>query len=149
MEITPILPPGWSPEKFKTTGREPAKTLGQADFLKLLTTQFAQQDPMEPMKDTAFIAQMAQFTSLEQTKSMSVDMAALREQQEILQATGVLGRSVEVQVDAKKGTTISGVVTGIHLEAGTPKLMVNGKKYDFNQITAIAPEQPAEPTPTP
>lgn len=147
MSISAILPTNSLTAELAS--REPAKTLGQQDFLKLLTTQFAQQDPMEPMKDTAFIAQMAQFTSLEQTKAMSADMAALREQQVILQATGVLGRSVELLVDAKEGTTKSGVVTGIHLEAGTPKLVVDGKKYDFDQVIAIAPEQPAQTTPTP
>ena len=56
-----------------TTTPAPAatKALGQADFLKLLSTQFQNQDPMKPMDDTAFIAQMAQFTSLSQTTEMN------------------------------------------------------------------------------
>ena len=58
--------------------RIPQKTLGQDDFLKLLAKQFQTQDPMKPMEDTAFIAQMAQFSSLEQSKTMATDMAALR-----------------------------------------------------------------------
>ena len=41
------------------------KTLGQAEFFKLLTTQLASQDPLKPMDDTAFIAQMANFSELE------------------------------------------------------------------------------------
>ena len=48
-----------------TASRVPQKVLGQNDFLKLLATQFKTQDPMKPMEDTAFIAQMAQFTALE------------------------------------------------------------------------------------
>jgi flagellar basal-body rod modification protein FlgD len=39
-------------------------SLGQADFLRLLTTQLQFQDPLEPVKNEAMLAQMAQFSSL-------------------------------------------------------------------------------------
>ncbi|MEN9573729.1 MAG: hypothetical protein RL514_1584 [Verrucomicrobiota bacterium] len=115
--------------------RVPQKTLDQDDFLKLLMAQFTAQDPMEPMKDTAFIAQMAQFTTLEQSKSMTADIAALREQQQILQANGMLGRSVVVQVDG--GLVARGTVTAVQMEAGTPKIVVNGQPFDLSQVLSI------------
>ncbi len=115
--------------------RVPQKTLGQDDFLKLLMAQFTAQDPMEPMKDTAFIAQMAQFTTLEQSKSMTADIAALRGQQQILQANGMLGRSVAVQVDG--GLVAQGTVTAVQMEAGTPKIVVNGQPYDLSRVLSI------------
>ncbi|KAF0171825.1 MAG: flagellar basal-body rod modification protein FlgD [Limisphaerales bacterium] len=120
-----------------TAARVPQKVLDQDDFLKLLMTQFTSQDPMEPMKDTAFIAQMAQFTALEQSKSMTADIAALREQQQILQANGMLGRNVVVQVDG--GLVAQGTVTAVQLEAGTPKLVVNGQAYELGQVLNITP----------
>lgn len=120
-----------------TAARVPQKVLDQDDFLKLLMTQFTSQDPMEPMKDTAFIAQMAQFTALEQSKSMTADIAALREQQQILQANGMLGRNVVVQVDG--GLVARGTVTAVQLEAGTPKLVVNGQAYELGQVLNITP----------
>ena len=43
--------------------RSPKKVLDQDDFLKLLITQFSTQDPLNPVTDTAFIAQMAEFTA--------------------------------------------------------------------------------------
>src|SRR6266568_738035 len=46
------------------------KTLGVNDFLKLLTVQLQSQDPLKPMEDTAFISQMASFTSLEQMRTL-------------------------------------------------------------------------------
>ena len=56
------------------TSRVPIQTLGQNDFLKLLVTQMTSQDPLNPQKDTDFIAQMAQFSSLEQSKTMASDV---------------------------------------------------------------------------
>ena len=60
--------------------RQHKATLGQDDFLQLLVKQMTAQDPMNPQGDTEFIAQMAQFSSLEQTKSMSSDIAMLKAQ---------------------------------------------------------------------
>ena len=45
-------------------GAPPSQELGKEEFLKMLITQLRYQDPMDPMKDQAFIAQMAQFSSL-------------------------------------------------------------------------------------
>lgn len=115
--------------------RVPRKVLDQDDFLKLLLTQFTSQDPMEPMKDTAFIAQMAQFTTLEQSKSMTADIAALREQQEILQANGMIGRNVVVQVSG--GLVAQGTVTAVQMEAGTPKIVINGQAHELSQVLSI------------
>lgn len=120
--------------------RVPQKVLDQGDFLKLLLTQFTSQNPMEPMKDTAFIAQLAQFTALEQSKTMTADIAALRGQQQILQANGMLGRSVVLQ--AEDGALAHGAVTAVQIEAGTPKIVVNGQAYELGQVLTIAQPQP-------
>jgi flagellar hook assembly protein FlgD len=55
----------------------PQKTLGQDAFLKLLVTQLQHQDPTQPKNDTEFIAQLAQFSSLEKLTEISASIRAL------------------------------------------------------------------------
>jgi flagellar basal-body rod modification protein FlgD len=95
------------------------------------------QDPLNPKKDTDFIAQMAQFSSLEQAKNMQSDIADLRDGQEITQADGLLGQSVDILVNKDK--TAHGMVSAVQIEAGKPKIVVGGQKYDLDQIIAIEP----------
>ena len=120
-----------------TLDRIPLQTLGQDDFLRLLVAQMAAQDPLNPQKDTDFIAQMASFSSLEQAKTMQTDLAGLRSDQQLLQANALLGRTVIIQ-NADQ-TAVSGLVSAVQMEAGTPKVVVNGQAYDLRQLSAILP----------
>lgn len=118
------------------TTRTPVQTLGQDDFLKLLVAQMSQQDPMNPQKDTEFIAQMAQFSALEQSKSMQQDMAALR-------ANTLLGDVVQVaDKNTKTGSNI-GIVESVDITDGIAGLIVNdGTKsshYALSDIRQIYP----------
>jgi flagellar basal-body rod modification protein FlgD len=118
--------------------RELVQTLGQQDFLKLLATQMSTQDPLKPMEDTAFIGQMAQFSSLEQSRSMQQDI-------ESLQAGSLLGQQVILQVEKDK--TAQGVVEAVKLEAGTPKLIVGGKAYGMELLLSVANPPPQTSVP--
>ena len=51
--------------------------LGKDSFLKLLTTQLQYQDPLNPMENSEFVAQLAQFSSLEQLQGLSDGMESL------------------------------------------------------------------------
>ncbi len=115
--------------------RLPSKALGQDDFLKLLVAQLSAQDPMNPQKDTEFIGQMAQFSSLEQAKAMQVDIAGLRTDQQVLQATSLIGRTVSIRTTG--GETVSGLVSGLNLEGVTPRVVVNGLPYPVGDVLGI------------
>jgi flagellar basal-body rod modification protein FlgD len=113
------------------------KTLGVNDFMKLLATQFQQQDPLKPMDDTAFIAQTAQFTSLQQTSTLVQQITQLNAAQGLATANSYLGRNVTV--DLGKGKTASGEVTAIDASGSEPQLIVNGTSYPASSVLRVEP----------
>jgi flagellar basal-body rod modification protein FlgD len=56
------------------------KTLGQADFIRLMTTQMKMQDPLEPVDNKEMIAQMAQFSSLSGIENINSTLKAIAAQ---------------------------------------------------------------------
>ena len=120
-----------------TSSALPTQTLNQNDFLKLLVAQMQSQDPMNPMSDTQFIAQMATFTQLEQSKEMSSNIQQLTTQQQLLQANDLIGRSVMLQ--NADGSLASGIVSGVLVNAGVPSVIVNGQSYGMSALLSIAP----------
>src|SRR3954468_4264142 len=74
--------------------------MGKDAFLKLLVAQISHQDPLKPMDDTAFVAQLAQFSSLEQTMGINTRLDALAAQERGGQNTTIgalVGKSVTVR----------------------------------------------------
>ena len=114
-------------------GRQTSHELGKDDFLKLLITQLSNQDPTSPMEDTQFIAQMAQFSSLEQMTNMSSSFAKMAAFINSSEAASTLGKTVELNVG---DTVTTGVVQGA-TRGENPQVLVNGMYYNMDQIKAI------------
>ncbi len=131
------IPPITSASTQAGEARFPAQTLGQEDFLKLLVTQMTSQDPLNPQKDTDFIAQMAQFTSLEQSRLAAGNLARLDARQEISTATALLGRTVTLNIGPET-EPIQGVVTAIKTDGDAPRLVVGGHSYTLDQILNVS-----------
>jgi flagellar basal-body rod modification protein FlgD len=72
---TGTTPPAETPEALKPKD----DGLGRDAFLSLLVTQLQHQNPLEPQADGEFLAQLAQFSSLEQLETIKSDIAALRQ----------------------------------------------------------------------
>lgn len=105
-----------------------SKSLDQNDFLKLLVTQIQFQNPLNPKSDTDMAAQMAQFTALQQATQSSSSL-------QMMQASSLIGTNVQLDTD---DLLKSGTVTGIKMENGKPKILVNGFEYNLNQILSVA-----------
>jgi flagellar basal-body rod modification protein FlgD len=123
-------------EGFKV--RENKSTLTQEDFLKLLTVQLQNQDPLKPMEDAQFMGQMAQFASLEQTKELTETVTTLSTSLGFSSAQQFLGKNVTINAD---GVDLSGTVSGIVMEDGLPKVLVNDKAYATDKIIAVTLRQ--------
>jgi flagellar hook assembly protein FlgD len=79
----------------------PSNSLGEVDFMKLIVAQMQNQNPLDPQKDTDFMAQMAQFESLNQMKTVADGMKVLQGINELSSATSMIGKTVVgSQVDA-------------------------------------------------
>ena len=114
-----------------TSGTTKSKTnneLGKDDFLQLLVTQLQHQDPLAPMEDKDFIAQMAQFTSLEQMKNMNNAV-------QITQATSYIGKQV-TWADSQ-GTEQTGIVTAIRIVNSEPKVMIGEESIELKKIMSV------------
>ena len=107
-----------------------SSNLGKDAFLQLLVAQMKYQDPLEPSSDTEWIAQLAQFSSLEEMQNMSSTLSNT-------QAFTMVGKTVNVVSDGK---TIEGVVDSVSLKGSTAYVSVNGNSYKASDVTAVLGE---------
>jgi flagellar basal-body rod modification protein FlgD len=94
-------------------------SVGQADFLKLLVTQLSFQDPLKPVDNQQFLAQIAQFTALDQARQQTEKTDSLLAIQASSQSVGLIGKTVEVTT---AGGAQQGTVTTVTFSGGTPQL---------------------------
>jgi len=117
--------------------RQPQQSLGRDDFLKLLITQLSYQDPTAPMDDKQFIAQMAQFSTLEQMTGMASDFSRLTSMLMGSEASGALGKSVEIMEGER---IVQGIVQAV-TRGETPQVLVNGSFYNWDQVIKVFAEE--------
>ncbi|WP_054941077.1 flagellar hook assembly protein FlgD [Paenibacillus ihuae] len=124
----------------KTTGNS---TLGKDQFLKILITQLQNQDPMQPMEDKEFIAQMAQFSSVEQLMNISTQMTALN--QSLGSVSGLIGKDI-TWTDASTEQPKTGNVESIVVSSGVQYAVVGSERIALTDITQIQNAAPKADT---
>ena len=120
--------------------------MGKDSFLKLLVTELRHQDPTQPMADKEFIAQMAQFSSLEQMQNMSTAMTSLNKKARLSEAYDLIGKRIEA-FNPLTNQRIDGVVSHIVRSGDDINLVVNGNPVSPDDVSAIYP--PAKQTEEP
>lgn len=113
--------------------RIPKQELGKDDFLQLLIAQLTHQDPTEPVKDTEFIAQMAQFSSLEQMMNMTKNLDLMNQTLSSADAVSAVGKKVDIETG---GEVLTGVVTAVK-RGEVPEVQVNGNWYNWKEVSTI------------
>jgi flagellar basal-body rod modification protein FlgD len=118
MSVTPVttssttaaqLASATSGSSSSSTGSAPV--LGESDFLTLLTTELQNQDPTQPVDDTQFVAELAQFSSLEQLQNIGTQMSTL---------ISASSTSSEVAATSLIGKQVAYDASGVDLVSGTP-----------------------------
>jgi flagellar basal-body rod modification protein FlgD len=105
-----------------------ASGINQEDFFRILVAQLSFQDPLKPIDNQAFIAQIAQFTALEQSRQTNENFTTLLTVQSATQAVGLIGRTVEV---ATNGGAVVGTVTTLNFVQGRPLMTIRTAEGAF------------------
>lgn len=104
-------------------------------FLNLLVTQLKNQDPLDPLKNEEFIAQLAQFNSLEQMMNLNTSFTKMLLVQQMGQATALIGQPVAYQNEA--GETLQGIAQSVTVQDGEPQIQVGSDMVPFENIIAL------------
>jgi flagellar basal-body rod modification protein FlgD len=109
-------------ELSSTTTELAKSSLGQEDFIKLFLTELTFQDPLEPINNREFLAQMAQFANLEQTRITNENTNNLVSMNATGQSLDLLGR--QAQIETTSGDSVIGTITAIAFSSTGPVLTV-------------------------
>ncbi len=102
-------------------GNTASANLSMEDLLRVLLTELTYQDPLKPVENKDFMAQIAQFSSLDATQRLNSNIEQMLALQSINQSVGLLGKTVSANTDAG---AISGVVSAMQMVNGQPQLTI-------------------------
>lgn len=106
-------------------------------YLKLFVAQLQNQDPMEPMSNYEFTAQLAQMAQTEAMTTMSQNFQAVLRTQEFANASSLIGRAV-TYVPVDESVPVTGETTGVKLVDGEVRLVVGSDVVPLDSITEVS-----------
>jgi flagellar basal-body rod modification protein FlgD len=126
------------------------QNLDKNAFMKLLVSQMKNQDPLSPVANEDFIAQLANFSSLEQLQGLNqnvIAMIALNQSNALLsqltESSALIGKQVS-WLDNDGETTHSGSVESVKIVDGLAVLRIDGQDVPLAAVTEVLADQPAE-----
>lgn len=110
-------------------------SLGKDAFLQLLCAQLQYQDPLNPQADTEFVAQLAQYSQLEELQNLTAT-------NENAQALSLVGKNVVLTTTGSNSNNVffSGTVDYVTYVSGEAKLSVNDKLYSLDDLYSVIDE---------
>jgi len=106
--------------------------LSEQDFIHLFLTQLTFQDPLNPVDNREFLAQLAQFTNIQQTQTLNDNLMGVLEVQASSQAVNLIGKTVEI---SRNGQSIDGTITTVSFKNSTAVLTM--KATDGSELTDV------------
>ncbi len=128
---------------YGTEGVSTGEELGKDAFMQLLVSQLQNQDPINPQSNEHFIAQLAQFSSLEQMENLNdnfLGLAVLQQSNALMsqltEGSSLIGQNV-TYIDPATQESISGSVTSVRIEEGIAVLNVGGQDVPLLNVVEI------------
>ena len=111
-------------------------TVNQDEFLRLFVAQLKNQSPMDPLKGHEFIAQLAQFSSVEQLTNLNTSFAEEFKFQQLLGGGDLIGRNA-TYVDTVLGGIGEGIIQGSKITDGATSVIIGNKEIPISDLTGI------------
>lgn len=132
MEVSSVS----SPSDFGSLRTNSSDIVNKNEFLLLLTAQLQHQDPLSPMESTDFIAQLAQFSSLEQLTSINKTNSDMFEYQQLIGGSSMIGMTANY-LDPNTGEFTEGRIEGIEIGGETISVIINGEAVPMTNIVEL------------
>lgn len=136
MTQTTGVTPNGSAVQADTSVSNPASTMGENDFLKLLVAQLQYQDPMNPTGNDQFMQEQAQFSTVEGINNLQKTMQSLESDQQLAQSVSLIGKQV-TYIGADGASTATGVVSSVTSSSGSLSLTVGGQHVDPSSVVTV------------
>lgn len=122
------------------TKEEAESSVDVSEFFDLMVAQLQNQDPTNPMEEKDFLAQMAQFEALNETRKLNTSIQTLVNSQQFSQTASLIGREITA-VDTDTGASNTGIVERVRMKDGSAVMVLaeTGKEIKIEDITEIAP----------
>ena len=124
-------------------GSNDSQALGRDAFMQLLVSQLQNQDPLAPTGHDEFVAQLAQFSSLDEMRGVNENLVALALLQQnnallsqLTDGSALIGKTV-TYVDPDSGESASGEVDSVRLEEGVAQLRIGERDIPLANVTEI------------
>lgn len=104
-------------------------------FLRILSAQLQNQDPMAGGDNTQYVAQMAQFTSLEQMTNLYDVMSQVLISQKFQEGNLMIGKVAKINLG--EGQYLTGEVTGTRIANGAIKILIDDNEYYIDQVEEL------------
>jgi flagellar basal-body rod modification protein FlgD len=122
---------------METSGISSSNELGRDQFITLLVAQLQNQDPLEPVTNEDFVAQLAQFSSLEGIERLNASFSDVLALQNLTQGANLIGHTATYR-DPVTNAETQGTIEAYRVDEGSIQVVINGQPVAIGLVTEVA-----------